>query len=263
MASFDWQFNPEDPKNKGYYLRSRRGPIGANWWSRRWLSGLEAACDPSALEAGRRLARRSQVRTLEVEAGVICSRVEESRERVFKVTLQTPSIETDTWQQIMTFVCHDSLVVAQLYAGVLAEEMEERVQQGGSTLFPELGPNLSCTCCDAVRPCQHTVAMCCVIAERLDLDPFSLIEFRGLDRADFIDSVRLTWGAPPRKASHREMAPPLTADIDFYRSRKELPRDSATLQLPLISVMGSLGNPPFFPPNDQSMSQSVNDLYDD
>lgn len=40
---------------------------------------------------------------------------------------------------------------------------------------------LSCSCPDAARVCKHLAAVFYVMADRIDIDPFFIFRFRGLD----------------------------------------------------------------------------------
>ena len=50
-------------------------------------------------------------------------------------------------------------------------------------LFPERGSHLitTCTCPDWATPCKHAAAVCYLMAEAFDDDPFLLLAFRGRD----------------------------------------------------------------------------------
>ena len=42
----------------GLAVRSKRGKIGEQWWSRRFVDVLEEVCDPGRLARGRTYARK-------------------------------------------------------------------------------------------------------------------------------------------------------------------------------------------------------------
>jgi uncharacterized Zn finger protein len=59
-------------------------------------------------------------------------------------------------------------------------------------LFPERGSHLttSCTCPDWATPCKHAAAVCYLMAEAFDDDPFLLLAFRGREREALLDELR-------------------------------------------------------------------------
>jgi uncharacterized Zn finger protein len=50
---------------------------------------------------------------------------------------------------------------------------------------------MSCSCPDWGVPCKHLAAVCYVLAEAFDLDPFGILAWRGRDREDLLASLRL------------------------------------------------------------------------
>ncbi len=263
MTIFDWQQPLDDPDGKGLYLRSRRGQIGEGWWSRQWLEPIEAAAERQVLELGRRLARRSQVLELRIQSGVITARVEETRERTHVVTFRIPVIAAAESTRLLDAIARDNLMIAHLYAGRLPKALTTIFASTGTELCPAPVGRQSCAC-GAAELCCHAVAAACVVAEYFDKDPFALLAFRGLSRLDVINAVRRHWGAGEIRHATQEAVVPLNSlKQSFYDTQDELPTNSGALQLPLINVLTLLGPPPFFPPGDHHMNQTVSDLYSD
>lgn len=81
----DWDDFPRFPASRplpaegGIVARSRRGPIGERWWSRRFIELLESFGVGSRLRRGRSYARSGQVTELEVEPGIVLARVQGTR----------------------------------------------------------------------------------------------------------------------------------------------------------------------------------------
>jgi hypothetical protein len=62
----------------------------------------------------------------------------------------------------------------------------------GTPLFPKSIRDLemTCTCPDWEVPCKHLAAVCYVLAEAFDDDPFAMLAWRGKGRADLLAALR-------------------------------------------------------------------------
>ena len=78
-------------------------------------------------------------------------------------------------------------------------EIEEVFASCGTPLFPESSRDLtmSCNCPDWGVPCKHLAAVCYVLAEAFDADPFAMLAWRGKGRDDLLTALRgKTAGSP-------------------------------------------------------------------
>ncbi len=66
----------------------------------------------------------------------------------------------------------------------------------GLSLFPASARDLAldCTCPDQAVPCKHLAAVCYVLAERFDADPFEILALRGRDRETLLADLRTPTG---------------------------------------------------------------------
>ena len=77
--------------------------------------------------------------------------------------------------------------------------------EAGVALFPERGSHLitSCTCPDWATPCKHAAAVCYLMAEAFDDDPFLLLAFRGREREALLAELRARRGRRSKVAAAR------------------------------------------------------------
>ena len=70
------------------------------------------------------------------------------------------------------------------WPGRCRTEIEEVFADCGTPLFPRSARDLdmSCSCPDWEVPCKHLAAVCYVLAERFDDDPFAMLAWRGRGR---------------------------------------------------------------------------------
>jgi uncharacterized Zn finger protein len=197
----DWsRFAPAKriPVDEGLELRSRRGAIGESWWSRRFLSAVESILTGGRLTRGRTYARQGQVIDLGIGSGLAVAQVQGTRRTPYGVQISMPALSDERWEAIVATLAGQAGYAARLLAGELPHEIEEVFGQAGAALFPERGSHLitSCTCPDWATPCKHAAAVCYLMAEAFDDDPFLLLAFRGRDREALLDELRAHRGAP-------------------------------------------------------------------
>src|SRR5919107_873885 len=77
----------------GIAVRTQRGKIGEQWWSRRFVDILETICDGGRLARGRSYARKGQVIGFDVTPGRVDARVQGSRPKPYKVTVTIPAYD--------------------------------------------------------------------------------------------------------------------------------------------------------------------------
>jgi uncharacterized Zn finger protein len=103
-----------------------------------------------------------------------------------------PAASDVRWEAIVDALAAQAGYAARLLAGELPHEIEDVFAEAGVALFPERGSHLttSCTCPDWATPCKHAAAVCYLMAEAFDDDPFLLLAFRGREREALLDELR-------------------------------------------------------------------------
>jgi len=153
---------------------------------------LERVVDPRRLARGRSYARHGQVLTLEIEPGLISARVQGSRTEPYRVTIQIPVLTDAEWDTIADSLTEQAIYGAHLLAGQMPTDIEEVFTAVGADLFPSgrRALNTTCTCPDWVEPCKHAAAVCYLVGERFDEDPFLMFQLRGRSRAQITEALR-------------------------------------------------------------------------
>ncbi|WP_433354653.1 SWIM zinc finger family protein [Microtetraspora malaysiensis] len=190
----DW-FEPSRPikVEGGLRVRSRRGSIGEQWWSRRFIDILETVCDSGRLSRGRSYARSGQVLDLEIAPGRVRSRVQGSRPTPYQVVVEVEAYGADRWRDVVEALAGQAVHRAALLAGEMPPEIEDVFRSVGLPLFPdEAGLEMSCSCPDWGFPCKHLSAVLYVLAESFDDDPFLVLAWRGMARDRLLDALRDT-----------------------------------------------------------------------
>jgi uncharacterized Zn finger protein len=227
-----WPDYPEYPASKplpaegGIVARSRRGEIGETWWSRRFIELLESFGVGSRLKRGRNYARKGQVIELEVEPGVVLAKVQGSRYTPYRVRIRGKVLSEPQWRRAEKAMASQALPLAQLLAGEMPRDIEAVFSSCKLTLLPSSNAELkaSCTCPDSENPCKHVAAVYYILAERFDDDPFLIFAWRGLDKDELLERLRVRRGAGGRRtaddanATQAEPAIPLSARLESFWS---------------------------------------------
>src|ERR1700749_4085406 len=176
----------------GIRARSKRGAIGEEWWSRRFISVLESYGMSGRLARGRNYARAGQVLNFQLAQGKVTARVQGSRVRPYQVRIGVLPLTTAQWRRGQDRLASPALFRAQLLAGEMPREIEEVFAECGTPLFPRSPSDLDmhCSCPDWEVPCKHLAAVCYVLAEEFDRDPFGMLAWRGKARDELLAALR-------------------------------------------------------------------------
>jgi uncharacterized Zn finger protein len=212
----------------GIKARSKRGAIGEQWWSRRFISVLESYGMSGRLARGRSYARAGQVLDFELSQGKVTARVQGSRVRPYQVRIGVLPLTTAQWRRVQDRLASQALFRAKLLAGEMPHEIEEVFAECGTPLFPRSAADLDmhCSCPDWGVPCKHLAAVCYVLAEEFDRDPFGMLAWRGKGREELLAALRRIQGDPagpgrevaPGRAALDVPAPPLEKCLEGFWS---------------------------------------------
>ncbi|WP_182905759.1 SWIM zinc finger family protein [Microbispora sp. H13382] len=197
----------------GIKARSKRGSIGEQWWSRRFIDILERVCDPGRLSRGRAYARRGQVLDLDLGPGLAKARVQGSRPKPYDVSVRITAYGEREWAGLIEALAAQALHRAKLLAGEMPPEIEDVFAGCGLPLFPgERGLDMDCTCPDWGFPCKHLSAVLYLLAEAFDDDPFRVLAWRGMAREALLDALRRS-GGEAGAATAGDAGPPGLLDV--------------------------------------------------
>ena len=195
-----WYPPPSKPREVagGLRARSSRGAIGRSWWSGRFTSVLEDIGLGSRLQRGRAYARRGQVISLDVGAGMVTASVQGSRVRPYRVKIGLTSFGKAQWAKVEHALAENAWYLAKLLSGDMPEDIEDVFAAQGLSLFPAAAGEMSmdCSCPDWEVPCKHIAAAFYLLAEAFDTDPFTILAWRGRERDDLLANLQAARGDP-------------------------------------------------------------------
>ena len=224
---------------------------GSTWWGRAWLTALEerGRLDARRLRRGQEYARTGMVRSLDVSPGEIRATVRGSRPRPYDVTVTMRAFTGDEWDRVLDAAAARIGHAAALLDRELPADLVDELAAAGLSLLPEAGEvAMTCSCPDEAVPCKHQAAVCYVVAELVDRDPFELLLLRGRSRPDILDGLR------QRRSGTDAPAPP-AAPSDDCDAAEAFARTPAPLpDLPLPPPRPGRPGPLAGAPNDVPVS---------
>jgi len=225
----------------GIQINSTRGQVARTWWSQRFLSVLESLGVGGRLSRGRSYARAGQIVSLDIDVGGATARVQGSRPQPYQVRLGVPAFGKAEWAAVAQALADDASYAAALLNGEMPRDIERVFEAVGLSLFPASPRDLAmdCSCPDYAVPCKHLAAVCYVLAERFDADPFQILAMRGRHRDALMEELRTRRAAvsPP---AHGEN---LAEAMDRFWVGGEMPEQLAGPRTPPDALLDQV--PPF------------------
>ena len=261
----------------GIKAHSKRGAIGEQWWSRRFIGVLESYGMSGRLARGRAYARAGQVLDFDLSQGKVTARVQGSRPKPYQVRIGVLPLTTAQWRRVLGRLAERALFRAKLLAGEMPHEIEEVFADCGTPLFPRLASDLDmrCTCPDWEVPCKHLAAVCYVLAEEFDRDPFAMLAWRGKGRDELLAALREIVGQRPGPAGRGSgldagpgtgPAEPLAESLEGFWSPRLSPARLRALSAPGGSSPPGLLLRMFPPPpirvRDRDLAEVLSPAYD-
>lgn len=181
-------------------------------WSSRWYEYLKG--QGFDLKRGQTLARRMQVKSVDVQFGRIRAEVAESHRGVCAVEIDVLPLGDDEWSAVLDTLAEEALYAAQLLAG--GDEWEtflsvldtvfsdaEVALLSGNAESGEVVANCS-DCQSQSAPCKHALVVLYQFGKMISDDPWMLLLLRGRDRHQVLTGLRLRRSNDVREDSNSE-----------------------------------------------------------
>jgi uncharacterized Zn finger protein len=175
---------------------------GKNWWSRRFITAIEAVTDAGRLSRGRSYASGSRIKTFAIHENQVIAQIRGSINPYFGVTKEPTYITTIEFEPISEAQWHAAIAFLASKAGFLSKLMLAEIPENIEVPFETLGIQLlptaqndlvtACSCPDYSNPCKHIAGLYYRLAEELDRDPYLLFELRGMPRQTFQAALAAT-----------------------------------------------------------------------
>ncbi|NTU52233.1 MAG: hypothetical protein HGA97_00735 [Chlorobiaceae bacterium] len=230
MAYYGY-YKPTAPKKveSGIKAQCKRGAFARQWWGKEWISKLERFNDSARLARGRSYARKGQVTGLNVTSKGVAAKVQGSRVRPYNVSISLIPYSKEELERLVGVLGDYPLLVTQMLAGEMPEEIDNLCSKAGLSLFPKSFSDMdaSCSCPDYANPCKHLAAVFYLLAEAFDRDPFLLFTLRGIEKDALFKALGGNPASDPEieTGKKKRVVEPLPVDPDIFWSSP----DGATL----------------------------------
>lgn len=218
-----WRDRPdEDHRPPAARGRGSRRQFGHTWWGGAWVDALEhrAGLNTGRLSRGRSYARRGAVSELRVAPGLVLATVQGSRPIPYSVTVRVETFSDEQWTHVFDVIGAQLGRTAALLDGELPPEVAADAAAAGLDLLPSIGDvQPRCSCPDPVEPCKHSAAVCYLVAESLDKDPFALLLLRGRARDRVLAALR-------SRRTSADAAEPADEPVEGVRATEAYARDA-------------------------------------
>ena len=200
--------------------------FGTTWWGQLWITALEKLGDDfeNRLPRGKKYAEEGAVSHFTVSPGEIQAKVH--GRKTYNVTLGLPALSGSQWEKALERIYAESRFVASLLAGEMPQGLDETFREAGASLYPRVPKELQthCDCPDWANPCKHVAAVCYIMAEALDRDPWLLFDLRGRTREEVLAALQAMMEVPPVEPAPRKRGRPrkVVSVVDLLPRRREL-----------------------------------------
>jgi len=161
-------------------------------------------------------------------------------------------LTTSQWRRVQDRLASQALFRAKLLAGEMPHEIEEVFDDCGTPLFPRSVSDLEmrCSCPDWEVPCKHLAAVCYVLAEEFDRDPFGLLAWRGKARDELLAALRQLQAAARGSSGADPAAPPGASAGTTWQASLEVPAK------PLAECLDTFWSPALSPARLRALSSA-------
>lgn len=198
------------------------------WWGRRFLEAVESYTEPGRMVRGRQWLSAHRFSHWEVRGTRVEAQIHGKPNPYYGVH-QAPARETwlefapiphEAWDEALAHIGSRAGFICRLLFNEMPDEIERPLAELGLSLLPRSPEEMSsgCSCPVHEAPCRHVMALCLLLAGRLDQDPFLLFELRGLSRAELIQRLKAT-PLGTALASALDEAPGRPRPVDTFFTR--------------------------------------------
>ena len=250
----------------GIKAQSKSGSFGKSWWTQRWIATLESFDLGTRLTRGKSYARSGQVLNIDVQTGIIKSRVQGSRATPYKVEIKVKALTEEEWQKAADRLSQQAIFAAMLMAGEMPGNIEETFREIDLSLLPTSVKDIStdCSCPDWSNPCKHIAAVYYLLGEEFDRDPFLIFRMRGKTREAFLELLGQQTPAVEDEPENTIEPQPLRPDYSsFWNGQPIADGFFGSVAPPPVaaSLPRRLGNIPFWR-GQQPLLEAIQPIYE-
>jgi uncharacterized Zn finger protein len=156
---------------------------GKTYWGSQFLNALLNIDYSNRLPRGRSYASKGSVRSIIFDNNKINAKVKGSRPKPYYIQIVVPKFSDSQKNDLMDVIQNDSTILANLLNRQLPNNLLQIADAKMIKIFPRQWKDFDmyCSCPDSAVPCKHLAAVIYLIAGEIDLNPFKVLELRGLN----------------------------------------------------------------------------------
>jgi len=156
---------------------------GKTYWGKQFLNALLHIDYSNRLPRGRSYASNGKVKSIDFKGGLIQAKVQGSRPKPYAVRVFVPEFTRQQKNDLLDAIRQHPAILAAMLNRKLPDELLTIASSLGIKIFPSKWDDfdMECSCPDWAVPCKHLAAVIYLIANRIDLNPFMVLELHGLD----------------------------------------------------------------------------------
>jgi uncharacterized Zn finger protein len=260
-------------------------------WGEQFFSQIEKIVDPAKLHKGRFYAQNDRIQSYSIKDGTIIAQIRGTvkpqlsvyKEPIYETSINIKQIKNTDWEKIISHIAAKASMIARIILGKLPNNIDSVFQKFGLSLFPQDIEDFSseCTCTNWETPCTHISGLLNLLANKINKNPFLLLELRGSSMAELTSQLSIT---PLGRILHsyfkvKENVLPIeksyftipkiidmTEDVTLdtiWEGNEPIPIDFSTLQPTLASALKirTVGDNPSFWKEDNSFIETMEEIY--
>jgi uncharacterized Zn finger protein len=130
-----YDYSPLISVEDGIKAKSKKGAIGKEWWSKRFVNVLESFDIGARLTRGRSYARKGQVISIDVQKGVVKAKVQGTRPEPYDITIKFAPISDEDWDEVIGAMASKAVFAAKLLSGEMPQDIEEAFSEAKVSPF--------------------------------------------------------------------------------------------------------------------------------
>lgn len=165
--------------------------FGNTWWGQEWLKSFNNIDASNRLPRGQRYARNDSIVENILSPGLINAKVKGSQRLPYKIQISLPLFTDKEKEIIIDIIVKNPYYLSQLLSSKLPSELNNDLLTKKVRLFPKNWNDFvgKCSCPDYANPCKHLAAIIYQIANKIDLNPFTIFDIKGFDLLKNINSL--------------------------------------------------------------------------
>lgn len=245
MSSHFYPPSRPRPVEGGIKARSTRGDIAQTWWGERFMAVLAESGMGGRLQRGKSYARKGQVISLDLQAGVVNAVVQGSRCVPIGVRIGVTAFGKAEWAAVEQELAGDAWYLARLLAGEMPDDIEQVFARARAPVVPGRGGRYRWTARVPTGACRaSTWRPPSTCSPSRSTKTLRILAWRGRTRADLLANLTNAAHSDAGDGAGAGDEPGESPDVPledlldaFFELQGELPRPASPSAAELLAQL--------------------------